>query len=66
MLQILLEKHVITNAEFQTKKAEMLNFITANEQLFANLEKLHEFKTRGIIGDDEYESKKTELLKKLV
>ena len=66
MLQILLEKQVITKEEFQIKKAEILNFITANEQLFASLEKLHEFKTRGIIWDDEYESKKTDLLKKLV
>jgi hypothetical protein len=65
-LHDLMKKGIITSEEYETKKTDMLNFISSNEQLFIDLEKLHGLKLKGVITTGEFEAKKAEFLKKLV
>ncbi len=60
-----MKKGIIATGEFEAKKAELLDFITANEQLFSTLETMHSLMMRGVIAAEEFEAKKAELLKKL-
>ena len=58
-------KKTVSNLSGVLSKAKSTLLPTKNEDAFETIKKLHELKESGIISEEEFESKKTELLTKI-